>query len=277
MPCKSEEEESSDDDVGVQYRPEPVMRRMGLPARVLVQREGDVYILSRNAGKEGIDAVLWFRRQALWAHYLPQHAILPYRVHSEALKHFKNWFMYSNLARRAFESCKKFAGKSHTYESHTLPQRGGTPSRSAGEWRYDRPLRQTSRRSAGYWRYGRSLADSVSRVDGSGVMVHPLPNLLLRKTPSRSAGEWRYGRPLRQTPRRSAGYWCYGSIFAESFSRVDESGVTVDPLPNGVTVDPLQRRGMVLRQTSEAEPLPQRSRDPPCPCWVFIPCKARGR
>ena len=191
-------EEESDDDEGPSYRPKLFFRKMGLPARVLVDRVGDVYSLSRTAGKEAIESVLWFRRQALEYYKLPPTAILPYSVHCEAFRRFKNWFQYSELARRAWCSSQKFAANGETYGSKTLLQRGGTPSRSAGEWRY--------------------------------------------------------GRPLRQTPRRSAGYWCYGSLFAESFSRVDESGVTVDPLPNGVTVDPLQRRGVVLRQTPQADP-----------------------
>ena len=191
-------EEESDDDEGPSYRPKPLFRRMGLPARVLVDRVGDVYSLSRTAGNEAIDSVLWFRREALEYYKLPPTPILPYSVHTWALKRFKNWFVSSKLARQAWRSSQKFAAKGDTYGSQTLPQRGGTPSRSAGEWRY--------------------------------------------------------GRPLRQTPRRSAGYWCYGRSLAESFSRVDVSGVTVDPLPNGVTVDPLQRRGVVLRQTPQADP-----------------------
>ena len=96
------QEESDDDDEGVQYGPAPLYRRMGLPANVLVEREGDRYILSRNAGNEAIEAVLWFRRQALAYHGLPRTAILPYHVHSDALWRFKKWFEYSNLARRAW-------------------------------------------------------------------------------------------------------------------------------------------------------------------------------
>ena len=116
----SEEEEPSDDDEGVHYyRPEPVMRKMGLPARVLVQREGDVYILSRNAGNEAIEAVLWFRRRALQWYGLPRTAILPYSVHAEALRHFKKWFKASNLARRAWSCCQVFARRGDTYGSQT--------------------------------------------------------------------------------------------------------------------------------------------------------------
>ena len=44
------EEEESEDDEGLKYGPAPLYRRMGLPARVLVEREGDRYILSNNAG-----------------------------------------------------------------------------------------------------------------------------------------------------------------------------------------------------------------------------------
>ena len=121
-----EEEESEDDEDG----PAPVYRRMGLPARVLVEREGDRYILSRNAGNEAIEAVLWFRRRALQWYGLPRTAILPYSVHSEALGHFKKWFKDSILARRAVNCCRKFEHRGDAYGSQTLARRhSSTPSR----------------------------------------------------------------------------------------------------------------------------------------------------
>ena len=150
------EQEESDDDEGLQYGPQPVYRRMGLPARVIVQREGDVYVLSRTAANEAIEAVLWFRRQALQWHSLDPTAILPYHVHSEAFGRFKKWFQNSNLAERAWQSSKKWQGKSHAYGSQIS---GGTPSRSAGEWCYARPLRQALSRSAGGWQgHGKNVA-----------------------------------------------------------------------------------------------------------------------
>ena len=111
------EEEESEDDEGLQYGPAPPYRRMGCPARVLVEREGDRYILSRNAGNEAIEAVLWFRRRALQWYGLPRTAILPYSVHAEALRHFKKWFKASNLARRAWSCCQVFARRGDTYGS----------------------------------------------------------------------------------------------------------------------------------------------------------------
>ena len=113
------EEEESEDDEGLQYGPAPLYRRMGLPARVLVEREGDRYILSRNAGNEAIEAVLWFRRRALQWYGLPRTAILPYSVHAEALRHFKKWFKASNLARGAWSCCQVFARRGDTYGSQT--------------------------------------------------------------------------------------------------------------------------------------------------------------
>ena len=93
---------------------------MGLPANVLVEREGDRYILSRNAGNEAIDNLLWFRREAFhWWHLPEETAILPYNVHSNAFKWFKEWFQYSPLATKARASLKKFRGESDTYGSQT--------------------------------------------------------------------------------------------------------------------------------------------------------------
>ena len=76
--AQGKEEEESEDDEGLQYGPAPLYSRMGLPARVLVDREGDVYILSRTARNEAIESVLWFRRQALESFKLPPTPILPY-------------------------------------------------------------------------------------------------------------------------------------------------------------------------------------------------------
>ena len=92
---------------------------MGLPARVLVEREGGGYILSRNAANEAIEAVLWFRRRALLWYHLPRTAILPYSVHAVALHDFKTWFKASNLAQRAWRCCQVFAGRGDTYGSQT--------------------------------------------------------------------------------------------------------------------------------------------------------------
>ena len=111
-PAAESSEEESDDDEGPP--PKLFFRRMGLPARVLVDREGDVYILSRTAGNEAIDSVLWFRREALEYYKLPPTPILPYSVHSWALKRFKYWFVSSKLARQAWHSSEKFAAKSDT-------------------------------------------------------------------------------------------------------------------------------------------------------------------
>ena len=114
------QEESDDDDEGVQYGPAPLYRRMGLPANVLVEREGDRYILSRNAGNEAIETVLWFRREAFhWWHLPKETAILPHNVHADAWKRFKDWFQSSWLATRARASCKKFRGRGDTYGSQT--------------------------------------------------------------------------------------------------------------------------------------------------------------
>ena len=113
-PAAESSEEESDDDEGPSYRPKLFFRKMGLPARVLVDREGDVYILSRTAGNEAIDSVLWFRRQALEYFKLPPTPILPYSVHTWALKRFKYWFVSSKLARQAWHSSEKFAAKSDT-------------------------------------------------------------------------------------------------------------------------------------------------------------------
>ena len=140
---------------------------MGLPARVLVEREGDRYILSRNAGNEAIEAVLWFRRRALLWYHLPRTAILPYSVHAEALHDFKTWFEKSNLAQRAWQCCQVSAGRGDTYGSQTQPQRGETPSRSAGERCYGRPLAEALP----------GLRQSPSRSAGRGVTVDPSPKL----------------------------------------------------------------------------------------------------
>ena len=153
-------EVESDDDGGSSFRPKLLFRKMGLPAGVLVERVGDVYCLSRTPpGKEVMESVLRFRREALECYKLPPTAILPHSVHSEAFRRFKNWFQHSELARRAWCSSQKFAANGETHGRKTLLQRGGTPSRSAGEWRYGRPLRQTPRRSAGYWCYGSLFAE----------------------------------------------------------------------------------------------------------------------
>ena len=123
-------EESDDEAHVVQFGPAPLYRRMGLPSHILVGRQGDRYYLSRSAGNEAIDAVLWFRREALQWHNLPGTTILPYHVHGEAWKRFKAWFEKSKLAAHAVQSSKKFIKvQGNTYGSQT--QSGETPSRSA--------------------------------------------------------------------------------------------------------------------------------------------------
>ncbi len=94
----------------VEYGPPALYRRNGLLSTVLVERRGDRYVVSRAARNEAIDAVLWFRSKALWYNRLPDDAILPYRVHGEALARFKLWFQSSQLAQRAYASCRKFQG-----------------------------------------------------------------------------------------------------------------------------------------------------------------------
>ena len=68
--------------------PACLYRRSGLLSTVLFDRSGDRYIVSRAARNEAIDSVLWFRRQALDWYCLAEDAILPSRVHSDALQHF---------------------------------------------------------------------------------------------------------------------------------------------------------------------------------------------
>ena len=72
------------------YGPPALYRRNGLLPTVIVDRRGDRYTVCRGARNEALDAVLWFRRQALWYHGLPRDAILPYRLHGEALARLKN-------------------------------------------------------------------------------------------------------------------------------------------------------------------------------------------
>ena len=84
--------------------PACLYRRSGLLSTVLFDRSGDRYIVSRVARNEAIDSVLWFRRQALDWYCLAEDAILPSRVHSDALQRFQRWFQRSRLAERANDS-----------------------------------------------------------------------------------------------------------------------------------------------------------------------------
>ena len=117
--AQGKEEEESEDDEGLKYGPAPLYRRMGLPARVLVDREGDRYILSRHAANEAIEMVLYYRQRALERHRLQPTAILPFKVHSEALNRVKKWFENSNLGKRALECAEKFTVTGDTYGSQT--------------------------------------------------------------------------------------------------------------------------------------------------------------
>ena len=90
--------------------PPALYRRIGLLNTVLVDRRGDRYIVSRGARNEAIESVLWFRMCAIEYHRLPRDCILPYRVHSQALARFKQWFVGSRLAQRAIRSCQQFKG-----------------------------------------------------------------------------------------------------------------------------------------------------------------------
>ena len=96
----------------VEYGPPVLLRRNGLLCIVMVERRGDRYVVSKAAWNEAIEAVLWFRREALWYNGLQADAILPYRVHGEALRRFMAWFKNSRLAERAVACCKKFLGAS---------------------------------------------------------------------------------------------------------------------------------------------------------------------
>ena len=90
---------------------------------VLVESRGDRYTVSRGARNEAIDTVLWFRMRAIEYHRLPRDCILPYRVHSQALARFKQWFVGSRLAERALRSCQqqfKGAGMTHTVYARNL-------------------------------------------------------------------------------------------------------------------------------------------------------------
>ena len=87
-------------------------RRNGLLRTVLVESRGDRYTVSRGARNEAIDTVLWFRMRAIEYHRLPRDCILPYRVHSQALARFKQWFVGSRLAERAIRTCQQFKGMS---------------------------------------------------------------------------------------------------------------------------------------------------------------------
>ena len=96
----------------VEYGPPVLLRRNGLLCNVMVERRGDRYVVSKAAWNEAIEAVLWFRREALWYNGLQADAILPYRVHGEALRRSMAWFKNSRLAERAVACCKEFLGAS---------------------------------------------------------------------------------------------------------------------------------------------------------------------
>ena len=70
----------------VEYGSPVLLRRNGLLCNVMVERRGDRYVVSKAAWNEAIEAVLWFRREALWYNGLQADAILPYHVHGEALR-----------------------------------------------------------------------------------------------------------------------------------------------------------------------------------------------
>ena len=91
-------------------------RRNGLLRTVLVESRGDRYTVSRGARNEAIDTVLWFRMRAIEYHRLPRDCILPYRVHSQALARFKQWFVGSRLAERAIRGCQQFKGHGQSKE-----------------------------------------------------------------------------------------------------------------------------------------------------------------
>ena len=78
----------------------------------MVERRGDRYVVSKAAWNEAIEAVLWFRREALWYNGLQADAILPYRVHGEALRRLMAWFKNSRLAERAVACCTQILGAS---------------------------------------------------------------------------------------------------------------------------------------------------------------------
>ena len=144
--------------------PPVLLRRNGLLCNVMVERRGDRYVVSKAAWNEAIEAVLWFRREALWYNGLQADAILPYRVHGEALRRFMAWFKNSRLAERAVACCKKFLGAS-SKEVHArnfrsrLLQRG---DRQAHAWRNAQPgprrLLQRGDRQAHAWRNARLRA-----------------------------------------------------------------------------------------------------------------------
>ena len=77
------------------------LRGQGLLTNVLVRRSGDCYELSRGASNEALDAVLWFRNEALQKYNLGANDILPFREHGEALARSEHWFGNSRLAQRA--------------------------------------------------------------------------------------------------------------------------------------------------------------------------------
>ena len=66
----------------VEYGPRALYRRNGLLSTGIVDRRGDRYVVSQLAQNEAIDAVLWFRHEALRNHSLLFGAILPYSVRS---------------------------------------------------------------------------------------------------------------------------------------------------------------------------------------------------
>ena len=87
-----------------------MLRRNGLLCSVIVERHGDRIVVSQAASNEAIDSVLWYRSRALEYYGLSDEAILPFRVHSEALLRFRGWFQNSRLAKRTWDCCRKFRG-----------------------------------------------------------------------------------------------------------------------------------------------------------------------
>lgn len=85
--------EGSDEEAEPLAAPDPVklLRRQGLLTSILVRRTGDRYVLSRGASNEALEAVLWYRDQAVQWYRLGENQILPFSVHGETWKRFKAW------------------------------------------------------------------------------------------------------------------------------------------------------------------------------------------
>jgi len=101
----------------------PWNRRNGLQNNIIVERRVDRFVVSQPAWHEAIDAVLWFRGQAVQDHGLSADAILPNRVHDQAFRPFEAWFDTTTLAERAAASSMRFDGESILPYATSLPSK----------------------------------------------------------------------------------------------------------------------------------------------------------